>query len=350
MALFLDGFDYYNGTGVDQLQSVWDSGSGVASISVLGLGAFGYGRGAVVGATALSKTFANITGGGAGQWGTVYGCLHYIPNGTLGDDTQRAVQLIDGATNQLNLRVTAAGIIKLYRDNTLLATGTNAMTAGLTYFLAFKAVISTGAGSFVLFLSGPGVYNLTEINYAGDTANTANDYATKISFVRAANGTGAQQTIDNVHIYDGTDGAPWNALSAERRIYFGLPTADGASVQWAASAGSDYQCLDENPPNGDTDYISSSTATNRTSTTTGALASVAIDAVKLSMYARRDDAGPRGIKLYTRIGGVNYDSAEFLQGASYQYWAVDWLLSPATAAAWGLAELNGAEWGVLLST
>lgn len=350
MALFIDGFDFYTGTGADQLQSIWDTGSAVGSFTAVGNGVFSYGRSVNLASGLLTKSFINITGGGTGQWATIYGCLHYVPNTTLGDDTVQFLQLVDGATNQLNLRVTAAGVIKLYRNATLLATGTTTLVAGQTYFMAFKAVINSVTGSFDLLLSGPGVYNTAEISFSGNTANTANNYATKVSFTRAANAGGAQQNIDNVHIYDGTDGAPWNAISAERRVYFGMPGADGALTAWIASAGSDYQCIDENGPNGDTDYISSSTATDRTSITVPSLSGLAVDAVKLSMYSRRDDAGPRGVKLFTRIAGTNYDSSEFLQGASYQYWSVDWLLSPASGVAWGLAEFNGAEWGVLLST
>lgn len=349
MALFMDGFDYYTDTGADQLQSKWDTGSKVASISAIGSGTFAYGRSAQIGDPALSKTLANVIGAGSANWGTVYLCFHIKPSTTLGDNTERVVQFIDGASNQLNLRITVGGIWKLYRDGTLLATGTNAMTTGNWYFIAIKAVISTAAGSFKMFMSGPGVSG-TELNYSGDTANTANDYVNKISFLRAASASAGQWEMDNCHIYDGADGAPWNAISAERRVYFNLATGNGADAAWTPSAGAIYQCVDENPVNSDTDYISSSTVGQKASVTMPALTNFTVDAVQMTIFARRDDAGPRGIKSYVDISGTDYESGEFLVGATYLFWVYNWILSPATSAAWGLAEYNGAEWGVHLTT
>lgn len=346
MAFFMDGFDYYNTTA--QQQSVWDTSENVAP-SAIGAGVFGYGRAVSINVTGQQGlTFANIPGAGAGQWATIYACYHW-QFGQAGNDTKQLLQLIDGATNQLNLRLTAGNVFKLYRNAALLATGATALVIGQWYWLSIKAVINGAAGSFRLDIFGPGV-NVTEFNVAGaNTQNTANAYATKLRF-EGVNSAAGNSVIDNVHIYDGADAAPWNAVSTERRIYFNLPTGDGALSQWAASAGADWQCVDENPPTDDTDYISTATATDRSLFTTGAFTNITVDAVKLSMRARRDDAGPRGIKLTARIGGVNYDSAEFLQGATYTYQPKYWLTSPATAAAWGLAEVNGTEWGVLLST
>jgi len=343
MAFFMDGFDYYTSPG-----AVWDSASG-GTISAVGAGVFGYGRKLNVNtAQTLLLTFSAVPGGGAGQWATILGGFHFRFT-ALGDDSRQFIALRDGATNQINLRQTAGGIFKLYRNTTLLATGATALAINTWYWLGFKAVISDAAGIFQLYLSGPGV-NVLEFDLSAlDTQNTANAYATTLA-LRTVHSSAGAMDFDNGHVYDGTDAAPWNAYSTERRIYYFLPDADGSDTDWAASAGSPYECVDENPPNSDTDYISSATATDRASFTVPALSDATIDAVKMSMFAYRDDAGPRGVKLYAKISAADYDGSESLLGAAYQYFGRYMLTSPATAGNWGLTEFNNAEWGVLLST
>jgi len=350
MALFMDGMDYYNTQAA--FQSRWDVASAPSSWSGIGSGVFAYGRYTVCGSGVIYKTFADIPGVGSGaNWPTIYCCFHLQPDASLGADTNHVVALLDGATNQINFRVTNTGVWKVYRNATLLATGTNSMVVGQWYFIAIKVTISDAAGVVTLNMSGPGV-NATEINIVAgdgvDTQNTANAYATRLSMTRLT--AAGNIFLDNFHLYNGADGAPWDAISGERRIYFNLPDADGADVAWTPSAGNRFACVDENPPNGDTDYISEATATDKSSFTVPALAGITPDAVQAIMYARRDDAGPRGIKLYTDIGGTDYLGSEFLVGATYLYYAEQWVLSPDSGVAWGLAEVNAAEWGVQLST
>lgn len=346
MALFMDGFDYYNTMNADQGSSIWDSGSAVGSFSAVGSGVYAYGRSVQVSSATLSKTFANVENTPGANWQTIYLGFHHIPNLILGDDSVRPCQFIDNVTNQLNLRVTATGVWKLYRDNTLLATGTNGMAIGQPYWISIKAVIASVGGSFKLHMSGPGVNNL-EIDYSGDTANTANDYATRVVISRASGNASGQQTIDNFHLFDGSDGAPYNDLLTERRIYFGLADGDGSDIAWTASAGSRYQCVDENPPNGDTDYISTAGVGNRNSVTIPDFSAISPDAVKMSCQVRRDDAGPSNIALFVKDSGGTYSTGpDYATGAAYVYAPRTMILSPFTAGNWGLAEINGAEWGV----
>lgn len=341
MAFFMDGFDYYNTAA--QSAQWWDLFN--TTPGALAGGVFGYGRCTSINAAGQSGMNLSNIPGAAANWATFYCGFHYRSSGA-GNDTKQFFQLRDAGNNQVALRITAGGLVKLYRNGTLLATGTNILALNNWYWLAIKAVIDN-AGSFRLDIKGP-LIDATDINFAGDTQATANAYCN--SMVLEHSGASGISDYDNFHVYDGSDAAPWNAISAERRVYFALPTGDGALTAWTPSAGARYQCVDENPPTDDTDYISDSTPGNRNTFTMPAFSNATVDAVKLTMRSRRDDAGPRGIKLTARIGGTNYDSAEFLQGASYIYLAKYWLKSPATAAAWGLAEVNGAEWGVDLST
>jgi len=232
-----------------------------------------------------------------------------------------------------------------------LATGTHALAANTTYWIAGKVYIHASAGVITLTITGPGYDNVTDINIvsgdAVDTMETANAYATKIGFSHFG---GNNISIDNVHIYDGADAAPWDALSIERRVYYFLPTGDGSNIDFTASTGARYTCQDENPKNDDTDYINSATVGHKNSVVIDDIPTVTVDALNLIAAARRDDATAVGIKLFSKISGTDYLSDELILGSAYVHLEKQWLVSPATTAAWEEAEVNAAEWGVNISS
>lgn len=348
MAVFFNGFDFFNGSGTDQLQSVWDAGSGVSSISTLTGGAFAYGRSAKPGSTVIYKTLANIPASPGANWSTLYFCYHWYPNAFYGDDTVNWVQFIDNVTIQAVLRITSLGIIKLYRGSgtTLLATGLNAITAGAWNWVAGKIVFNNSTGSCTLNLNRVQQFAVTGV----DTCATANDYATRIGFSRPYGGSAGEGDIDNVHLYDGSDPAPFNAIAAERRVYFQMPTGDGALTAWTASSGADYQCVDENPPTA-TDYISSSTVGQQTTITKAASGVGVIDAVQVWINAQKDDATARGVKIIARDnGGTLYYGAENSMLSGWTYFLTQWYLDPGTAAAWAVADFDNYQFGVEVTT
>ena len=349
MALFFNGFDFFNGGGTDQLQSVWDAGSAVDTISAVGSGAFGYGRYSQNGFNNLYKSFANVPGAASGNWATLYFAFHWYPGGSFGDDGATWVGFYDGSSAQAYLRITSGGIIKLYRGNgTLLATGVTSIAAGVWNWVAGKITFNGSTGTCTLKLNGVQQFAATGLN----TITTANAYATKIGFSRPGNGSGYQGNLDNVHIYDGTDAAPWNDISAERRIYFGLATGDGALTAWTASAGNKWACIDENPPNNITDYIYAATPGDQYTYTKAALSGVgSIDGVQLWMQAQKDDATTRGVKLLSRSnGGTVSKGAENLVLSGWLYYVTQWLLDPSTAAAWTVSNFDSNQFGVEVST
>ena len=339
MSLFMDGFDYFNSTTF--LRRKWDADSNNPSFTNVGSGVFSYGRGATLDGNYINKTLPS-------NWQTIYLGYHIVFSTTLGNDSQKGINILDGTTSQINIRVTSDGFIKVYRNTTLLATGTHALSPNSTYWFAIKIYIHASAGTVTLNITGPGYDDVNDINLTGaDTMESANAYATKIAL---SDFGAADIIIDNFHLYDGTDAAPWNALIPESRIYFYLPSGDGANTDFTASSGADYACMDENPTNDDTDYISSATPGHKNSVVIADIPSVTVNAVNLTAIAKRDDATARGLKVFSKISGTDYLGDEFLLGASYQVVDKLWLVSPATAAAWGEAEVNAAEWGVTVSS
>jgi hypothetical protein len=127
-----------------------------------------------------------------------------------------------------------------------------------------------------------------------------------------------------------------------------LPSGAGAETQWTPSAGSNYQNVDENPENGDTDYNKSNTVGQVDTYAMANLVSVAglIYGVQYLEYARKDNAGTRTIAPVARIGGADYLGSNVNLSDSYAYTREIKELSPATAAAWTISEINAMEFGV----
>jgi hypothetical protein len=296
----------------------------------------------------ITKSFNSVVSGAslAANWPTVYTCFHMKP--TASNNNLRVINLYDVSTVQLRFNMTTAGFLNVYRgDNTtLLATGTIPMSVGVWYWIAMKIVFSNTVG-----IVQTKIGNVTDINLTNvDTCATANEYGTHIFWGGSG---GAAFNFDNWHLYNGADAAPWNAISdVERRVYFFMPNADGPVVDWTPSAGSEYQCIDEIPPNGDTDYIKSSTLGNISVFDKADLSNIAtVDFVQVWACARKDDAATRGIKIVARDGAGTYNkSAEFLTNSAYQYYQMGWLQDPVAAAAWTPTTFNAYTFGVEVST
>lgn len=129
-----------------------------------------------------------------------------------------------------------------------------------------------------------------------------------------------------------------------------LPTGDGATVAWAASAGSDYQCVDEATPNGDTDFISSATPNDIDTFTYPALGLAGtVLGVAPTSVARKDDAGVRSIREVVRTSGTNYPGgADLTLTSTYVNYQQVWETNPA-GGAWTVAAVDGAQFGVKLT-
>jgi hypothetical protein len=138
----------------------------------------------------------------------------------------------------------------------------------------------------------------------------------------------------------------------QARVITKLPTGDGANTGWTAvGAAADWQCVDENPNTGDTDYISSSTLNQRDSFTFPALGVTGtVLGVGVTMVARKDDAGARSIRGHTRVAATDYDGpADLTLATTYAVYQHLWETNPNTGVAWTVGGVDGAEFGVKLT-
>lgn len=263
--------------------------------------------------------------------------------GSLGSGTT-LVQFADAGTIQIDFR-SATGTGQLYtvtRNGTLLATSTINMLTGQWYYIEFKVTIGSGtAGSVVTRINGVTDINLTGVN----TQFTANPTTNGLVFPNPS----FQVVIDDLYVLN-TSGSVNNTFLGECRIVTTLPSADSATnLQWGATPGpTHYSAVNDNPPNDDTNYVSSATAGQLDTYKYSVSTTGPIVALQNVLCARKDDVGTRTIAAeYRSSGGSNYTGGNsFSPASSYLMYRQIYETDPATGSAWALAAVTGGEFGI----
>lgn len=124
---------------------------------------------------------------------------------------------------------------------------------------------------------------------------------------------------------------------------------EGNSTDWDATSG--YQEIDEVPEDGDTTYITSSTATNKQLATLESVSAAGISgstqAIKTQILAR-DEGGASNLATVVRTGGTDYDQGEDADpGAAYYSIGTVLQTNPNTSSTWTANDLDNLEIGVL---
>lgn len=154
---------------------------------------------------------------------------------------------------------------------------------------------------------------------------------------------------DYFYVSDDSGSAPFNNLLGDMRIETVVPDADGTTANWTASAGSNYQCVDDalGSYNDDTDYISSSTTDQDNYVSMGTLSAASGD-ILFSLHtalARNDGSG--SIAVLTDSNGTIVATGDLTLTTAYAWKRKFDFVDPDTSSAWAsVTPLNAAEWGV----
>jgi hypothetical protein len=253
------------------------------------------------------------------------------------------VWLMDGSSNQIGFRIGSDGKPQIVRgDNTVLASAASSVALNTWHFFQFRATVADAGGTAELRLNGQ-----TIATYAGDTKNTTNAFVN--GWKVEATTSGQTAWFDNIVIYSDT-GNPPNTWTPETRIYEDLPNGAGAAAEWTPSAGANWQCVDEQPSNGDSDYVSAASspltdvyAFPATTVPTGSI----VYGVAVHATARKDDAGTNDLDLVLRSGTTNYASgtSSGLTSTYVRYRRL-WDTDPATGTSWTVSGANAASAGI----
>lgn len=257
------------------------------------------------------------------------------------------LSFMDDTVEHMRLAASTSGLLVASRAGTTLGTSSSGLTLNVGAYIEYKVTISDAAGAYEVRVNGASVLS----GSSADTRNGGNASANILRLGNAANQTFTAD-YDDLYLCDG-QGSVNNTFLGDTKIEVKYPNATGTTNDWTASTGTaanGYQLLDETAPNGDTDYLSSSTVNQlftygveNLSNATGT-----IHGVQTCLYARKDDAGTRTVAPVCRSGTTDYVGSNVNLGDTYAYLLSIRETDPDTAAAWTVSGFNSAEQGVKL--
>jgi hypothetical protein len=347
MALrFIDGFDHYNPNNASDYADKWSFQSNTA----VSTGRFTD----LTNAKCISINSEtegmrkDLTARETGV--TIFGFAFKTTTTTLSTNMKIFV-LWESTTIQVYIRANSDGSFSIVRgDGTVLGTSSTGLwTHSTWYYIEWKIKVadSIGSGECNLYLNGTSILSLVA---ATDTKNSSNAGWDRVSF-RYANASGSTHNsqFDDFYWCDDT-GSSNNTVLGDVRVCCLSPNGNGNSSQFVGSDGNstnNYQLVDEQQANSDTDYVESSTVGNIDTYTFEDLpATVAtIKGVQVTNFQRKTDAGTRTVANVTRISSTNYVGSDMTLNANYRTQTTLLESSPATGIAWTVSELNAAEFG-----
>jgi hypothetical protein len=244
---------------------------------------------------------------------------------------------------KLALRLNSAGNVLAY-DTTgtnLLATGSTVLGLGQWYRIEVQCGTG-GAATYTVKIDGT-----QEFTGTGDLNATNNG---RVTLGKRANRNG--QTVD--FYYDDlsvSDSAfPGAGACKVMRV-----SADGNYTTWTigAGAGSDWENIDEIPPDDDTTYLLSTLVSAQASTgafETAASAGITgtVNSVQIVVVSKRDGGSNGSVRVRMRSGSTDFDTtSNQATGSAYDMLGISRDTDPATSAAWLLAALDSLEGGII---
>ena len=243
---------------------------------------------------------------------------------------------------EVRVAIDAANKLAIFRGTTLVATAAAALVNNTWYWISVRATIDGVDGKVDVVVNDQPTMSVT---FAGNTSQSGGSTCVNAAWGRIGTPT---WYADNTLV-----GALMGQIPPTR-IYFGLPSANTAAVEFVASAGTNNQNVDENPPN-TTDYNTGDPTAlfsghkPREAFPMSALQSglpAGVLAVQVSAVAARTDVGTVNIGTYAnRVASVSAlaGSASMLVGYSS---AVGMFQNdPFTALAWAVSDVYATNWG-----
>lgn len=322
--IFIDGFDLYSAT-VPETSRGWGR-----SATSRQTGRFG----------GQAARIAN--GGGSGIFGQTFAANSQVVVGFAMNcissqygDAKNVFELRHAGGLCAGIHVNTGGIIRIKNAaNTVVHTTAAVMPLSGAGFVHLELAVlrHASAGTIDLYVDGVQVAALT-----GQNTGSANIDNAQIPELQAFGGT---VDIDDFHLITGSI-----TPLGDCRIETLRPSADTADKDWARSTGADnFALVDETTSNGDTDYVSSATATDKDIYACADLSSspATIHAVSPTIIARKDDATARTIagrvKSSASVGGATHT-----MGSAYQGFGAPVELDPNGSIAWATAAVNAAQ-------
>jgi len=137
------------------------------------------------------------------------------------------------------------------------------------------------------------------------------------------------------------------------------PSANGSTIENTPSGeASNYACVDEASPDGDTTYVFSLAQTggggkkDTYTLTDSAIGTGTINSVTVFALCCHTPNATGSIKLVVRVNGVDYDNGSWIDVPTSVYtdYSYAWTVSPDTSAPWTWSEINALEAGLIAAS
>lgn len=238
------------------------------------------------------------------------------------------LSLADNGTTQVELRLLHNMTVQFTRSGTAIgAASVPALQQNAWNHLEVKITIHPSAGSVECRLNGVAVIGPTG---SLNTRNSSNSWAdqVRVGNISLTNIDEADWDWDDIIVWDSqsTDANGFTDVSdfvGDCNLIWVLPTGAGASTQFTPDSGSNYARVQDTTVDDNTSYVESSTINHLDTYTMGNVAAnvTTVKSVAVIPYARKTDAGSRGMKSAIRSAGVNtLHATEVSLSDSFKYW------------------------------
>lgn len=338
--LFLDGFDLYNGVyGNTALQSGWtisaNSYNPYLSAGRFGGQCFSW----TYESSAIYRTFTatpTITAGTAVKFDNLVG---------MSANVRTCVTLSSAGNTQIGWRPNPNGSISVYRmtDHTtgtlIQTTAADVLRSNVWQWVDFSVTISTTVGTVDLRVDGAVVLSMTAQNTQGYVTTASVDGIYLGSQGGGLSGSN-QCNFDDVFAIDSI------TPLGERRVETIRPSADTATKDWTPNAGTTNFSRVNDPTVNTGTFVSASVVGNLDLYDMVDLNSnpTNIDAVQVTVWAQKTDAGSRSIAIVGDIGGVQVVSANLALAASIAKYT-SLLATKPGGGAWDATSVNALRAG-----
>lgn len=227
-----------------------------------------------------------------------------------------------------------------------LQTSVRTLAVNVWHYLEVKWFIDDAIGTIEIFVNNKkGGW----IDFIGDTRQAGNAYLDSL-MLRCGNALSGQPfNYDDVYILDLTGGAPGNDRLGDSIVETLNPSGAGAEAQWAPSAGSNFQNVDEATPDGDTTFNSSAVVADDDRFAMNNLVNVpsTVFAVQVQGAFRLENSGVRDVRLKATDGVTEGQSDDKQPSFDANYVMQSFLFEdhPTDANPWTTAEVNAMEAG-----
>lgn len=287
------------------------------------------------GSSTVSKTFDAPAPSGAegyaGYWGKLVEATLY-PNGLMVSNNSgpQISFVINATTGVIQIRLGST-------SGTILGSTTFAVQGGQAYYFEYGWLLSQTAGEAWVRVNNDEKLHVSGVDTCFQTGTDWN----KVSWIAT------RQYISDMYVNDGSGGVN-DGFRGDSRVDPHFVNAAGDSAQFTPSAGSNYQCVDENPAS-ESDYNTSDAIAEldlynlEAFKATGGL----ITGVALWLYLSKTDAGAAAARGHLKMTSDHENpTSKYPAAGNYTYFTYQYDVSPESSSAFTESEFNSMQAGL----